>query len=165
MRGTYPFEDLFEQIAFYYKAGRRNGLIILEIGVRGGCSTKRFLIGLEKRNKSGRKGKLYSIDIKECHRTVSKMSKDYWEFICSDSKLVKWDKEIDVLYIDGDHSYEGCKADYDKYEPYVRKGGLILIHDTTLCMNEVGKFFWEEINYPRANLNIARSGLGIVNKI
>ena len=36
---------------------------------------------------------------------------------------------IDVLFIDGDHSYEGVKKDFELYEPLVKKGGLICFHD------------------------------------
>ena len=36
---------------------------------------------------------------------------------------------VDFLFIDGDHSYEGVKADYERYSPLVRKGGLIAFHD------------------------------------
>jgi hypothetical protein len=36
---------------------------------------------------------------------------------------------IDFLFIDGDHSYEGCKSDFDAWAPRVKEGGLILFHD------------------------------------
>jgi predicted O-methyltransferase YrrM len=36
---------------------------------------------------------------------------------------------IDVLFIDGDHTYEGVKADYVLYSPLVTSGGLIVFHD------------------------------------
>lgn len=35
----------------------------------------------------------------------------------------------DVLVIDGDHSYEGVKFDFDNYAPLVRPGGFIVIDD------------------------------------
>ena len=38
-------------------------------------------------------------------------------------------KPIDLLFIDGDHSYEGAMADYDAYRPLVRDGGWIAFHD------------------------------------
>ncbi len=38
-------------------------------------------------------------------------------------------EELDYLFIDGDHSYEGVKQDYEMYSPLVRKGGLIVFHD------------------------------------
>jgi cephalosporin hydroxylase len=36
---------------------------------------------------------------------------------------------IDVLFIDGDHRYEGVKQDFLCFSPFVREGGLILFHD------------------------------------
>lgn len=36
---------------------------------------------------------------------------------------------LDFLFIDGDHSYEGVKADFEAYAPLVRPGGLIALHD------------------------------------
>lgn len=38
-------------------------------------------------------------------------------------------KKIAVLFIDADHSYEGCKADIDAWYPHMRKDGVILFHD------------------------------------
>lgn len=63
---------------------------------------------------------------------------------------------LDVLYIDGDHSYEGVKADFQLYSPLVRPGGIIVFHDivpdyktrynieTTSYVGGVPQF-WEEI--------------------
>jgi predicted O-methyltransferase YrrM len=36
---------------------------------------------------------------------------------------------LDVLFIDGDHSYDGVRSDFELYGPLVREGGLIGIHD------------------------------------
>jgi cephalosporin hydroxylase len=38
-------------------------------------------------------------------------------------------RKIDMLFIDGDHSYDGVKKDFDLYSPMVRQGGLIALHD------------------------------------
>ena len=38
-------------------------------------------------------------------------------------------REIDFLFIDGDHSYEGVKQDFETYSALVRTGGLIAFHD------------------------------------
>jgi cephalosporin hydroxylase len=38
-------------------------------------------------------------------------------------------RPIDVLFIDGDHTYEGVKKDHDAYRHLVRPGGLIAFHD------------------------------------
>jgi predicted O-methyltransferase YrrM len=37
--------------------------------------------------------------------------------------------EIDFLFIDGDHSYQGVKQDYEMYSKLVSDGGLIAFHD------------------------------------
>ena len=37
--------------------------------------------------------------------------------------------DVDFLFIDGDHSYEGVKQDFEMYAPLVRSGGLIGLHD------------------------------------
>ena len=36
---------------------------------------------------------------------------------------------LDVLLIDGDHSYQGVRSDFELYTPLVRPGGLIILHD------------------------------------
>ena len=36
---------------------------------------------------------------------------------------------VDFLFIDGDHTYAGVKADFLQYGPLVRPGGLIALHD------------------------------------
>lgn len=38
-------------------------------------------------------------------------------------------RQIDLLFIDGDHRYDGVKRDYTLYSPYVAPGGLIAFHD------------------------------------
>jgi hypothetical protein len=37
--------------------------------------------------------------------------------------------QIDLLFIDGDHSYEGCLRDVMKFVPAVRPGGYFILHD------------------------------------
>jgi predicted O-methyltransferase YrrM len=39
------------------------------------------------------------------------------------------DKRFDFLFIDADHSYEGCKADFVAWSPLVKSGGEIAFHD------------------------------------
>jgi predicted O-methyltransferase YrrM len=38
-------------------------------------------------------------------------------------------EQLDVLFIDGDHSYDGVRADFELYRDLVRAGGLIALHD------------------------------------
>jgi predicted O-methyltransferase YrrM len=36
---------------------------------------------------------------------------------------------VDLLFIDGDHSYEGCREDWEVWHPQIRPGGMIAFHD------------------------------------
>lgn len=38
-------------------------------------------------------------------------------------------RQVDLLFIDGDHTYEGVKADWEMYAPLVKDGGLVILHD------------------------------------
>ncbi len=40
-----------------------------------------------------------------------------------------WDQPIRLLFIDGDHSYEASREDFECWEPFVVPGGLIAFHD------------------------------------
>lgn len=42
------------------------------------------------------------------------------------------DIKIDFLFIDGDHSYEGVKKDFELYSKLLTEHGVIVIHDTDL---------------------------------
>jgi predicted O-methyltransferase YrrM len=57
-------------------------------------------------------------------------------------------EQIDFLFIDGDHSYEGVKMDFEMHSPLVKKGGLIAFHDVAVQPPETGcevNRFWNEI--------------------
>jgi len=44
-------------------------------------------------------------------------------------KRILSDEKVDFLFIDGDHTYEGVKRDFEMYSPLVKKGGIIAFHD------------------------------------
>ena len=89
-------------------------------------------------------------------------------------KLVKTfldDKKVDFLFIDGDHTYEGVKRDFNMYSKLVRKGGIIAFHDivkvplTSGC--RVYKF-WDEIKHDYEYIEIIEdkkqewAGIGVI---
>jgi hypothetical protein len=59
--------------------------------------------------------------------------------------FVRQDIKIDILFIDGDHSYEGVKTDFELYSKIMSDNGIIIIHDTdenyeeTLIISEDSK--------------------------
>ena len=53
---------------------------------------------------------------------------------------------IDFLYIDGDHTYDGVRLDFELYGPLVRKGGMIAFHDIRTRDAGYGvPDFWSEV--------------------
>ena len=44
--------------------------------------------------------------------------------------FITQDIKIDILFIDGDHSYEGVKKDFELYSTILSENGVIIIHDT-----------------------------------
>ena len=89
------------------------------------------------------------------------------------------DRPLDVLFIDGDHSYDGVKRDWELYSPLVREGGLIGLHDvhedyatsrgthTAAISGDVPRF-WRELREGRrteeliANPDQDGYGIGVV---
>lgn len=95
----------------------------MEIGVRGGHSTSALLAGVEAHG-----GHLWSVDVNPCRI----FDHTQWTFTQADS-IVRKDEllkivpeKLDVLFVDGDHSYEGCLSDLQTFGP---RASLILIHD------------------------------------
>lgn len=98
-----------------------SGQIYLEVGVDKGRS-------LSVARMVAREGvEVWGVDLREDPKVEGA------NFIQGDSMAVSktWpkDKKIAVLFIDGDHSYEGCKADIDAWYPHMAKKGVMLFHD------------------------------------
>ncbi len=58
-------------------------------------------------------------------------------------------KEIDLLFIDGDHTYEGVREDFLLYAGLVAESGVIAFHDVVPHPNhpDVGvQTFWSELS-------------------
>lgn len=58
--------------------------------------------------------------------------------------------KVDFLFLDGDHSYDGVKQDFEMYSPLVREGGLIGFHDVIESeqnkkTNTLVYKFWQEL--------------------
>jgi predicted O-methyltransferase YrrM len=81
------------------------------------------------------------------------------------------DQKLDFLFIDGDHTYEGVKNDFEMYSPLVKKGGVVAFHDITNGSEEyVGGVprFWKEVKFGREykefieDLNQGKCGIGVL---
>ena len=80
---------------------------------------------------------------------------------------------LDFLFIDGDHSYEGVKKDFEMYSPLVKKRGIVSFHDVTPGKpKNVGGVpqFWKEVKSKYKHREIVKDwkqggyGIGVIYK-
>ena len=69
--------------------------------------------------------------------------------------FVKQDIKIDYLHIDGDHSYEGVKNDFELYSTLLSENGIISIHDTDISYHnefiksdDIEDKYWQDFSGP-----------------
>lgn len=80
-------------------------------------------------------------------------------------------RDLDVLFIDGDHSYEGVKKDFEMYSSLVSPGGIIAFHDIVpgpeINVGGVPRF-WNEIKQTRRAIEFVKDwnqrgwGIGVL---
>lgn len=147
----YPFVEWLQ-----HRAPIRN---VLEIGVRKGgtsalwhqISTGR-VIGVDRQGHD-------SLQLSDMLSLAESMQDRYprYSFLLGDSHDPDTHSNIcdsidlvDLLFLDGDHSYDGVKQDYEMYRGLVRRRGVIAFHDivdTPLIRSAVhGVYrFWQEL--------------------
>jgi predicted O-methyltransferase YrrM len=128
------------QTAYVFGLARRSGAKrAIEIGRWRGGSTIVLAAGM------GPGGRVWSIDIGEkAERLLGVPGADVdaetaefcrrfgldVELLVGDSRTIEVDTgEVDIALIDGDHTYEGVRADVERFGPRLRIGGALLIDD------------------------------------
>ena len=62
------------------------------------------------------------------------------------SELAKvWNRDIRLLWIDGDHTYPGTKLDFDMFSPFLSNGAIIAMHDVLHNFEGCIRVFMEDI--------------------
>jgi GT2 family glycosyltransferase len=76
------------------------------------------------------------------------------------------DKSIDLLHIDGLHTYEAVKHDFENWNSKVKDDGIIIFHDTFVRQNDFGVYkLWEELKNEYKTAEFYHSyGLGVIFK-
>tara|TARA_B100000674_G_scaffold418268_1_gene368601 strand:- start:489 stop:1367 length:879 start_codon:yes stop_codon:yes gene_type:complete len=135
--------------------------LVVELGTHYGVSFFGFCEAAEKYSPATR---LYAIDtwegdgqagyydntvyttvkdhLEQFHNERAQMIRDRFE-----NALNKFqDKSIDLLHIDGLHTYEAVKRDFEQWLPKVKDDGCILFHDWNVRNESFGVWkLWDEI--------------------
>ncbi|MBL4820304.1 MAG: class I SAM-dependent methyltransferase [Gammaproteobacteria bacterium] len=79
----------------------------------------------------------------------------------------QFDKEsIDLLHIDGLHTYDAVREDFETWYPKVKPGGIVLFHDIEARMPGFGvRKFWQELSGINTCFAFTHGyGLGVLKK-
>jgi Methyltransferase domain len=105
------------------------------------------------------------------YKTVINTNKDYVDFShlmkCSfDEAQSKFDDQsIDLLHIDGLHTYDAVKHDFENWLPKVKNEGIVMFHDICVTKKDFGvSMFWKELKlrYPLHLEFTHCNGLGVI---
>jgi len=53
----------------------------------------------------------------------------HWHIATSHEVAARWSGELDLLFIDGDHSEAGCERDWADWQGFLALGGRVVFHD------------------------------------
>ena len=138
---------------------------VLELGVCTGQSTLAFLNAVKDID-----GHVTSMDIEDCpvarEAVTDEGLDDWWTFIEQDDMAHPWREEIDHLFIDTSHAYHHTYEELEKYEPFVRPGGVITMHDivTFPGVKRAIDEYLEDRPYLRFYSYYTNNGLGVIFK-
>lgn len=107
----------------------------------------------------------------EVYTTVKSISGKYYESVNTELKRMLFqealndfpDNSIDLLHIDGFHSYEAAQEDFTTWLPKLATNGVILFHDIADSCDYGSVRFWKELTELYPSYTFQHSwGLGVL---
>lgn len=101
----------------------------------------------------------YAKDIAKIHNDFNQPLPPIYYGRSDNERLIKdaTERDYDVVYVDGDHSYEGCMHDLKTYSPFVKKGGYLVIDDSCSDMKMEWGVFQGHQDVTRATLDFMKN--------
>ena len=89
---------------------------------------------------------------------------DYLRMSFDDASRVFEEQSVDLLHIDGLHTYEAVKNDYETWRSKVTINGVIIFHDTNVLNGGFGVWkLWKEISAEAVSFEFKHThGLGVM---
>jgi len=156
-----------EHIPFaFYLVPLLKPLVMVELGAHGGNS---FFAFCQAAKENGLTTKCYAVDTwlgdehtgyyyDDIYKDVLKHQRENYpdnailmRTTFDEAVLNFKDGSIDLLHIDGLHTYEAVKHDFETWLPKLSEKAVVLFHDTQIRMKDFGVWkFWDEISkkYP-----------------
>jgi predicted O-methyltransferase YrrM len=60
-----------------------------------------------------------------------------------------WARPIDLLFIDCDHTYDGVKADFELFQPFLKPTALVVFHDSMWEYLRDNEYYRTDMGVPR----------------
>ena len=73
-----------------------------------------------------------------------------------------WNRPIDMVFIDGDHSYDGVKSDWELFSPHVSRFGVVVFHDTTWKISDKDFVVREDLGVTRLLEELRADGYPLI---
>jgi len=151
--------------------------VVVEVGSSYGYSTCYIAAALQRNSR----GMLYSIDPHEAtgwndgnpsddtyrivqDRLAALRLSRYVTQVRTYSQLAikQWDKPVDLLLLDGSHSYEDVKNDFFGFLPHLVEGGMVLFHDSMWEYHRDSKWYRSDQGVPLFVQELQDSGYPMV---
>jgi predicted O-methyltransferase YrrM len=118
--------DIKDHLPRLHEEASIGDAVVVELGVRSGNSTAALLAAVEIHG-----GHVWSVDLGR--PSVPWHGHPQWTFLMGDDiALADELPDCDVLFIDTSHHYTHTLIELETFNPKVRPGGVILLHDTEL---------------------------------
>lgn len=66
---------------------------------------------------------------RSARRAGDRAPRVHWHPALSHQVAASWSGQLDLVFIDGDHSEQGCDLDWRLWSPFVAIGGQVVFHD------------------------------------
>jgi predicted O-methyltransferase YrrM/GT2 family glycosyltransferase len=126
--------DINEHLPTFYKLVQDlDAKKVVELGTRGGVSTVAWLAGVHQTD-----GHLWAVDLNPCPQQIADHPRltftqghDLDPFV-----LQQLPDDVDIVFVDSDHTYELTQAEIATFSKRIRPGGAAVFHDTAVREHE-----------------------------